>query len=198
MQSNVTSRRSVLLGAGALSLAAFEARGAQANPDFDLGPAVNAKAPDIGMPLDHTGKPRSLSSLMGEKGLVLFFVRSVVWCPFCQAQLMELSGGLKDIERRGYKLAGISYEKSEVQKEFVERRKVGYTMLSDPQSEIIDRYKLRDPSYPAGDFAYGVPRPIIFVIDKNGVIKAKLYEDTYTKRPPLKVVLEALDRLAKA
>jgi peroxiredoxin len=196
MKSNVTSRRALLLSAAALGFVRTSVMAAQANPD--LGPAVNAKAPDIGMPLDHTGKPRSLSSLMGEKGLVLFFVRSVVWCPFCQAQLMELSGGLKDIEGRGYKLAGISYEKSDVQKEFVARRKVGYTMLSDPQSEIIDRYKLRDANYPPGDFAYGVPRPIIFVLDKNGMIKAKLYEETYTKRPALKVVLETLDRLAKA
>jgi peroxiredoxin len=192
------SRRAVLLGAAATGIAAASVSRVNANPDFDLGPAVNAKAPDIGTPLDQTGKPRSLASLMGAKGLVLFFVRSVVWCPFCQAQLMELASGLKDIERRGYRMVGISYEKSEVQKEFVERRKVGYTMLSDPKSEIIDRYKLRDPQYPPGDFAYGVPRPIIFILDKNGVIKAKLYEDTYTKRPPLALVLETLDRIAKA
>jgi len=63
---------------------------------------------------------------------------------------------------------------------------------------VIDRYKLRDPQYPPGDFAYGVPRPIIFILDKNGVIKAKLYEETYTKRPPLALVLETLDRIAKA
>ena len=75
---------------------------------------------------------------------------------------------------------------------------IHYTLLSDPKSEIIDRYKLRDPQYPPGDFAYGVPRPIIFILDKNGVIKAKLYEDTYTKRPPLALVLETLDRIAKA
>ena len=29
-------------------------------------------------------------------------------------------------------------------------------------------------------------------------IKAKLYEETYTKRPPLAVVLETLDKTAKA
>jgi peroxiredoxin len=193
-----SARRTLLLGACAFSLAAIGVAGVKANPDFDLGPVVNAKAPDIGSPLDHTGKPRSLASLTGAKGLVLFFVRSVVWCPFCQAQLMELSGGLNDIERRGYKLAGISYETSEVQKDFVARRKVGYTMLADPKSEIIDRYKLRDPQYPPGDFAYGVPRPIIFILDKNGIVKAKLYEDTYTKRPPLALVLETLDKIGKA
>jgi len=168
-----------------------------ANPDFELGPAVNAKAPDIGTPNDFTGKPRSLASLMGEKGLVLFFFRSADWCPYCQAQMMDLNTVAADVEKRGYKMAGISYDKPEIQKTFIERRNIHYTLLSDPKSEVIDRYKLRDPQYPPGNLAYGVPRPIIFFLDKNGMIKAKLYEDTYTKRPPAKLVIETLDKLAR-
>ena len=45
----------------------------------DLGPAIGSKAPDIGTPLDQDGKPRSLASLMGTKGVVLFFYRSAGW-----------------------------------------------------------------------------------------------------------------------
>src|SRR5262245_35805815 len=45
----------------------------------DLGPAVGTKAPDIGAPLDQGSKPRPIGSLMGDKGLVLFFFRSTVW-----------------------------------------------------------------------------------------------------------------------
>jgi thiol-disulfide isomerase/thioredoxin len=56
-----------------------------ANPDFDLGPPIGTQAPTIGTPQDETGKPRSLESLMGDRGLVLFFFRSAAWCPFCQA-----------------------------------------------------------------------------------------------------------------
>jgi peroxiredoxin len=168
-----------------------------ANPDFDLGPAINAKAPDIGTPPDQTGTPRALASLMGEKGMVLFFFRSADWCPFCQAQMMDLNTAVAGIERRGYKMAGISYDSPAVLKTFIEKRNIGYTLLSDPKSVVIDRYKLRDPQYPPGNFAYGVPRPIIFILDKNGVIKAKLYEETYTKRPPATLVIETIDRLAK-
>jgi peroxiredoxin len=169
-----------------------------ANPDFDLGPAINAKAPDIGTPPDQTGTPRPLASLMGEKGMVLFFFRSADWCPFCQAQMMDLNTAVAGIERRGYKMAGISYDTPAILKTFIERRNIGYTLLSDPKSVVIDRYKLRDPQYPPGNLAYGVPRPIIFILDKNGIIKAKLYEETYTKRPPATLVIETLDRLAKS
>jgi hypothetical protein len=45
----------------------------------DLGPAVGAKAPDIGTPSDQNGRPRTLASLMGAKGLVLLFFRSAAW-----------------------------------------------------------------------------------------------------------------------
>src|SRR5258706_14664463 len=169
----------------------------QANPDFDLGPAINAKAPDIGTPPDQTGTPRALASLMGEKGMVLFFFRSADWCPYCQAQMMDLNTVVAGIERRGYKMAGISYDSPQILKTFIERRGIGYTLLSDPKSVVIDRYKLRDPQYPPGNLAYGVPRPVIFILDMNGVIKAKLYEETYTKRPPATLVIETIDRLAK-
>jgi peroxiredoxin len=193
-------RRNVLFATFAAILLGILIQAGQslANPDFDLGPAINAKAPDIGTPPDQTGTPRPLASLMGEKGMVLFFFRSADWCPFCQAQMMDLNTAVAGIERRGYKMAGISYDTPAILKTFIERRNIGYTLLSDPKSVVIDRYKLRDPQYPPGNLAYGVPRPIIFILDKNGIIKAKLYEETYTKRPPATLVIETLDRLAKS
>ena len=176
---------------------AFAQSPVRANPEFDLGPAMNAKAPDIGTPPDQSGKPRALETLMGEKGLVLFFFRSADWCPYCQAQLIELNSGVAAIEQRGYRLAGISYDSPAILKMFTDKRSIAYTLLSDPKSEVIDRYKLRDPQYPPGSRAYGVPRPIIFILDRNGVIKSKLYEDTYTKRPPVSLVLATIDQLAR-
>ena len=162
----------------------------------ELGLRIGTKIPDIGTPSDQTGKQRSLSSLMGEKGLVLFFFRSADWCPYCQAQMMDLSTATAAIERRGYKMAGISYDTPEILSTFIERRKIAYALLSDPKSEIIDRYELRDPQYRPGSRAYGVPRPIILVIDRTGTIKAKLYEETYQKRPPATLVVETLDKIA--
>ena len=80
---------------------------------------------------------------------------------------------------------------------FTANRGILFPLLSDPGSEVIDRYNLRDPQYKPGSRAFGVPRPIIFVLDRKGVIKAKLYEETYKTRPPLALVLETLDKTAK-
>lgn len=50
-----------------------------AAPDVTrLGPQVGDKVPDFTLP-DQDGRPRSLASLMGDKGLVLVFNRSADW-----------------------------------------------------------------------------------------------------------------------
>ena len=91
----------------------------------------------------------------------------------------------------------MSYDPPEALAAFTAKRGITYALLSDPKSEVIDRYGLRDPAYPPGNRAHGVPRPIIFVIDRNGVIKAKLFEETFQKRPPLGLIVETLDKVAK-
>ncbi len=166
------------------------------NAAEDLGPAIGARVPDIGSPPDQTGTARTLQSLMGQNGLVLFFFRSADWCPYCQAQMMDLNTAVAALERRGYRMAGISFDSPQILKTFIDRRQIGYTLLSDPKSEIIDRYRLRDPQYQPGSFAYGVPRPIIFILDKTGTIKAKLYEETFTTRPPSTLLISTLDKVA--
>jgi peroxiredoxin len=109
-----------------------------------------------------------------------------------------MNGGNADIEKRGYRIAALSYDSPEILQNFTAKRHIAFTFLSDPKSEVVDLYKLRDPQYPPGSKAYGVPRPIIFIVDKTGVIKAKLYEESFKVRPPLSAVLEKLDELNKA
>jgi len=43
-----------------------------------LGPQIGQRVPDF-MLSDQTGKPRTLQSLMGAKGLMLVFARSADW-----------------------------------------------------------------------------------------------------------------------
>jgi peroxiredoxin len=176
-----------------IAIALFLSSGAIAD---DLGPPVGVAAPSIGTPPDQTGKSRALADLMGDKGLVLMFFRSAQWCPYCQAQLLDMNAGAADIAKRGYRVAGLSYDSTKILADFTAQRNIGFTLLSDPKSEVIDLYRLRDPQYPAGSKAYGVPRPIIFIIDRQGVIRGKLFEETYKTRPPLSAILAQLDALA--
>ena len=49
-----------------------------------------------------------------------------------------------------------------------------------------------------GSKVYGVPRPIIFIVARDGTIKAKLFDDTFKKRPPLGLVIETIDKVTAA
>lgn len=161
----------------------------------DLGPPIGAKAPDLGRLADHTGKSRSFADLSGPKGAVLMFYRAASWCPFCQAQLIEMNGVDEQIAGKGWGLVGISYEAPPILAEFVARRGISYPLVYDADSVIIRRFGLLDPAYPPGNRAYGVPRPIIMMVDRAGTVRAKLFEETYRTRPPSALVLQALDRL---
>lgn len=185
----------------ALLLASLTALGLSAGPisaqgapdaEIDFGPAIGESI-DFGSLSDQTGAARDLASLTGENGLVLMFVRSADWCPFCQAQMIEINGSLAEIEARGYALATISYDNPDILARFTAREGIGYAMLYDEGSQIIDKYGLRETNYEEGHRAYGVPKPIVFILSPSGQIEGKLFEENFRVRPPATAVIEALD-----
>src|SRR5258707_5355362 len=115
---------SVRVFALAVLLAGIAATAAQAD---DLGPPVGTTAPGIGTPLDQTGKARALGDLMGKKGLVLVFFRSAAWCPYCQAQLIDLTTWFAEIEQPGYRIAVMSYDSPEIKATLTAQRTIKFT-----------------------------------------------------------------------
>jgi peroxiredoxin len=173
-------------------IAVFAATSALAG--IDIGPAIGSHAPALAPTVtDSAGKAATLASIAGPKGTVLVFFRSVKWCPFCQHQMIELKAAAAPLAARGYTLAAISYDAPETQATFAAKQGVGFTFLADPGSKTIDAWNLRDPQYTPDSFAYGVPRPAIFVLDAKGVVRAKLAEDGYRVRPPVDAVIAAVD-----
>jgi peroxiredoxin len=159
---------------------------------IDIGPAVGTPVPALAAK-DSKGAPRDLASIEGKKGVVLVFFRSTRWCPFCQHQLIDLKAVQAPLAARGYTLAAISYDAPDALATFAEKQGVTYTLLSDEGSKMIDAYKLRDPQYAPHSFADGVPKPSIFVLDRAGVVRAKLAEEGYKVRPDNAAILAAVD-----
>lgn len=188
--SNFASRRAVTAGLLLLTLACG---GAAA---FEIGPKPGTALPQPFTVADEGGAPQDFQSLRGEKGLVLVFHRSAKWCPFCQAQLIDLKAIVEPLKARGFALAALSYDAPDVLATFQAKHALGYRLVSDPQSKVIDAFGLRDPAYKEGTMPYGVPRPAIFVIDSNGTIKASLAEEGYKTRPPSEAILSTIDALA--
>ncbi len=163
---------------------------------WEVGPRVGATVPALHA-TDLNGAPVELRTLSGKKGLVLVFFRSAKWCPFCQKQLIDLKEAAGPLSERGYKLAAISYDPTDVLRAFTEKRDLSYPLLSDAGSVTIDAWKLRDIRYKPDSFAWGVPYASIYVLSPQGVIEAKLAEEDYKLRPPVSAILTTIDNLPR-
>ncbi len=141
---------------------------------------------------DQYGGERMWDNLSGEKGAVLVFVRSADWCPYCQAQLIDLSHNKEKFEKAGFSIVGISYDPVEKLKKFADKRDPGFVLLSDPDSSLIRDFGIFDDSHVKGSFAYGVPRPTVYVVGKDGAVDAILAEESYKTRPQLDSIMDAI------
>jgi peroxiredoxin len=99
------------------------------------------------------------------------------------------------------RLYAISKDPPETSRAFIEKIEadsggaVDFTLLSDPDNAVIDRYALRDPAY-AGTENDGIPHPAVFVIDRDGIIRWSRIESDYKQRPSVEEIQEALEAAA--
>lgn len=93
-------------------------------------------------------------------------------------------------------LYAISPDNAEQSRDLIEKiekdGKVTFSLLSDPKSEVIDRYALRDPAY-AGQQAEGIPHPAVFVLDREGRVAWSKIETDFRQRPSIDEIRAALD-----
>jgi peroxiredoxin len=170
-----------------------------------LGPQVGQRVPDFTLQ-DQNGRARTLQSIMGPRGAMIVFVRSADWCPFCRTQLVELQGRVEELRKQGLGLAAISYDSREILADFTRRNRITYPLLSDVGSATITRYGIRntvadealgpngkDPALLAQLRVYatvgeaserlrGIPFPGTFVVDRDGRVTSRFFEDYYWER----------------
>jgi peroxiredoxin Q/BCP len=103
--------------------------------------------------------------------------------------LVQLQKDLKSIDDAGIHLIGISYDSPEALKKFSDRAKITFPLLSDPDSTTIDAYHIRNKA--ARGKAEGVPEPGTFIVDEEGVIRAKLFLEGYRERHSTEELVKA-------
>lgn len=185
--------RSVLsLFAGALALVSITV---SASDWIDVGPDVGSTIPSNFAARDAKGMDVRYADVAGDKGLVLAFVRSASWCPFCQSQMKDLQNIAAELDSRGYNLAVLSYDEPKILDQFAKKQNITYTLLSDEGSKMIDAFDVRDPQYGPDSMAHGVPQPVVFIIDPEGTVQGKLAMEGYRDRPPLEAVMAEVDRI---
>ncbi len=87
-----------------------------------------------------------------------------------------------EYRKLGMGIAAISYDSVAILHDFAERKGIHYPLLSDPKSEIIRSLGILNESVPKDNMVYGVPYPGSYLLDAQGVITAKYFEDDYRQR----------------
>jgi len=165
-----------------------------AHADETLKVGDNIPVASLTLP-DQNEQPQSFDSLVGEKGLVLFFVRSADWCPHCKIQLLKFRKGKADpIINSGYNIATVSYDASDRLLKFSKEHAFEFPMLSDQNSEAIKAFRILDKRKKPGAFDYGIPYPHAYVIGKDQKIQAVFSKKGYQKRPTIKAIVESFPK----
>ena len=108
---------------------------------------------------------------------------------------------LAKLETSGVKVVGVSYDSVEVLKGFADKQKVTFPLLSDPDSKTIAAYALKNKETAGKKLGKididGVPYPGTLLVDKEGVIRAKLFVDGYKERHSVDELVKAVEGLKK-
>ena len=95
-------------------------------------------------------------------------------------------------------MLAISVDSPEQSRTFAEKiaadgkGKVEYRILADAGHRVIDAYGIRDPDYNGQKFE-GIPRPTVYVINKEGRVTWMKVELNYKERPTNSDIRAALD-----
>lgn len=162
-------------------------------PDVQkLGPQVGTRVPEFTL-LDQKGRSRTLASLMGPKGLMLVFYRSADWCPYCKTQLAELQTRTADLAKNGIGLAAVSYDPVPILADFSKRRGITFPLLSDPGSATIKRYGILNTTVQeTNQQSYGIPFPGTFMLNAQGVVTSRFFEQAYQERSTVGSIMARL------
>jgi len=121
------------------------------------------------------------------------FYRSADGCPFCKKQLQDREKNRAAIKASGVRLIGWSYDAPAANAAAATKLGLTFPLLSDTGSKIIDAYGIRNTE--AKGKAEGVPHPVVFIVDRTGVIRAKLMRDGYRDRPESAEIIAAAKNL---
>ncbi len=150
-------------------------------PQRSLGPAVGSHFP--GLRALHEGREISiLDSFAGPNGTVLVASRSLVWCPYCMAEMRQLQEHKAEFEAAGIGLVAITYDTPGEQEAFASQHGITIPLLSDREALSFKTLGILHENYRPGDEHYGIPHPGMIVVAADGTVAGKLFLEGYSTR----------------
>lgn len=118
---------------------------------------VGSQAPEFSL-LDQNSEEQKLSDYRGQKVLVYFYPKDDT--PGCTKEACGIRDNYGEFEELGVKVFGVSHDSPESHQKFTEKHNLPFTLLSDPEKEMIK-------AYGAGGM---MTRRVSYLIDENGVV----------------------------
>ncbi|KUO15495.1 peroxiredoxin [Streptomyces dysideae] len=141
-------------------------------------PESGDKVEDFSLP-DETGTVRSLSELLTEGPVVLFFYPAAL-TPGCTAEACHFRDLAAEFAEVGARPVGISGDTVERQQEFAGQHSLGMPLLSDPDGTIRERFGVKR------GFSLAPTKRVTFVIAEDrtllDVVHSELRMNTHADR----------------
>jgi peroxiredoxin len=174
-----------------------------AGQDKPEGLFINSKAPDFKLK-DQSGVEVSLKELRKKGQTVLIFYRGN-WCPYCNKQLKGLQDSLQLITEKGAQLIAITPETKGGIDSTVAKTGAIFPILYDEEGKLaaayqvsfkvdektVNRYKMAgiDLLKTNNQKAAVLPVPAVYIINKEGTITYRYFDDNYRRRVTVKEIL---------
>lgn len=118
---------------------------------------------------DADGKKVKSADFKGKKFVVYFYPRD--FTPGCTIEADEFSKEYKKFQKIGVQVIGISTDDVESHKKFVDKMKIPYVLLSDPDSEVCKKFGVWGKKQFMGREYMGVQRSTFLVDEKGKIFK---------------------------
>ena len=138
---------------------------------------VGSKAPEFTLP-DQDGNPVSLSGFLGKKVILYFYPKDST--PGCIRQAQAFAALNEAFRARNAVIVGVSKDSTASHRKFADKYGLPFTLLSDPERQVIDAYGVWQEKKNYGKVSMGVVRST-YVIGETGLIEkvqAKVKPDT--------------------
>ena len=100
--------------------------------------------------------------------------------------------GLAEFDNGKTKIVAVSYDSVEILKQFSDKNKLTFPLLSDSKSEVIKSFDQLNKS--AKGRQAGIPHPATYLVDQKGIIQSRL-DGTIFRRHSNEALAKAIKEL---
>ena len=147
---------------------------------------VRQKAPDLTLPSDSWDSKVSLESARRDGPVVLPFYPGD-WSSVCTDRVGQLQNEIGRFKEKGATVLGISVYSPWSHEAWAEEGDIRFSLLSDFQHQVVEDYGVNHDA--------GLPERAYFVINREGVVRAKRVEESPGGQPEVQDVLDDLEKV---